>query len=255
MKKCNCKKHRKHKKTSDKKRKSCNQNPYSEAVIPPCAEYLKNDNVLLINGDLLYINNNKLYAFISSNASNQNSEGDSSESLNTNIEISMTTFIIGLFINQIQKGIIKYDEDKPIHQDKKIDSLIHQWLEESLSESETNQGKRKSEEFQLSKESENPDGQANKSSSNEESKESGIAKGIQIEYSLNFIISNGNAIVNFVTYTLDITELNYIILFTLNRLEGDPGLYFANNGYATPIPANIYLAGLNIRFGRNNEFV
>lgn len=255
MKKYNCKKHRKNKKTNDKKKKSCNSNPYSGAVIPPCAEYLKNDNVLLINGDLLYINNNKIYAFISSNASNQDSKGNSSESLNTNIEISMTTFIIGLFINQIQKGIIKYDEDKPIHQDKKIDSLIHQCLKESLNKSETKEGTRKSEESQLSKESQNSDEQSNKSSSNEESKESGIAKGIQIKYSLNFIISNGNAIVNFVTYTVDITELNYIILFTINRLEGDPGLYFANNGYATPIPSNIYLAGLNIRFGKSNKFV
>lgn len=255
MKKYNCKKHRKSKKLNDEKGKSCNPNPYSKAVIPPCAEYLKNDNVLLINNDMLYINNNKIYAFISSNASNQDSKGNSSESLNTNIEISITTFIIGLFINQIQKGIIEYDEDKPIHQDKKIDSLIHQCLKESLNKSGTEEGTGESEESQLSKESQNSDKQSNESSINKESKESGISEGIQIEYSLNFIISNGNAIVNFVTYTLDITELNYIILFTLNRLEGDPGLYFANNGYATPIPANIYLAGLNIRFGKNNEFV
>lgn len=43
-------------------------------------------------------------------------------------------------------------------------------------------------------------------------------------------------------------EFNYTILLALNRLEGDPGLYFPNNNYTTPIPVNFYLAGLNIKF-------
>lgn len=66
LKKCKCEKRKKDKKSNKKNKKSCNSNQYSEAIIPPCAEYLENENVLLLNGELIYRNANKLYAFIKS---------------------------------------------------------------------------------------------------------------------------------------------------------------------------------------------
>lgn len=249
MKKCKCKKDRKcrgSKKTNKQKKSQCNPNPFADAVIPPCAEYLENENVLVLDGELIYRSVNKIYVFITTSASNNGPTGNLGEALETNVEISITTFIIGLFINQVQMGVIEYDKTKPIHPDEKIDLLIHQCLQ-NICEEDKEENQSDSEMNEKPKESQK-DEMGNKSDKSEGANESQSENSAEFNYKLTFIISNGNAIATFVKYQINITELNYIILLALNRLEGDPGLYFPNNNYATPIPVNFYLAGLNIKF-------
>lgn len=65
---------------------------------------------------------------------------------------------------------------------------------------------------------------------------------------LSLIISNSYSIVSLYTKNIPITPLNYYILFVLNRLEGQPGLFFGNNSYTTPDIINFNLAALNIKF-------
>lgn len=67
-------------------------------------------------------------------------------------------------------------------------------------------------------------------------------------HKLSFIISNGNAILPFFTHAVDITPLNFYILFFINRLEGNPGLLFANNSFTTDDPINFDMASINIWF-------
>ena len=249
MKKCKCKKDRKcrgSKKTNKQRKSQCNPNPFADAVIPPCAEYLENENILVLDGELIYRNANKIYTFITTSASNNGPTGSLGEALETNVEISITTFIIGLFINQVQMGVIKYDKTKPIHPDEKIDLLIHECLqniceennEENQSDAEMNEKPKESQKDEMGEKSDKSEGDNESQSKN----------AAEFNYMLTFVISNGNAIATFVNYQINITELNYTILLALNRLEGDPGLYFPNNNYATPIPVNLYLAGLNIKF-------
>lgn len=67
-------------------------------------------------------------------------------------------------------------------------------------------------------------------------------------HKLSFIISNGNAILPYFTYAVDITPLNFYILFLVNRLEGDPGLLFANNSFTTEDPINFDMSAINFEF-------
>ena len=73
---------------------------------------------------------------------------------------------------------------------------------------------------------------------------------VSVDYipSLSIVVSNSNAILNVFTNTINITPLNYYILFVLNRLENHPGLFFGNNAYVTEDPINFNLASLALRF-------
>ena len=73
---------------------------------------------------------------------------------------------------------------------------------------------------------------------------------ITVDYNpeLIIVISNSNAILALYTNIINISPLNYYILFILNRLENNPGLFFGNNSYATEDEINFTLAELAIRF-------
>lgn len=184
---------------------------YAGGEVPPCSAFLSNDNPIIKDGKLIYKNENKLFYFIGAAPSGGNVQASSGSiasapSIVSNLQISLNTFIIGLFINQIQLDSVTYDKACAIHSDQAANAFIHEVLQ---SPKEVN--------FNF-----NP--------------------------TLSFVISNGNAILPLYTYTLNITSRNYLILFILNRLEGNPALFWGNNSFVTEDDINFALAALNIQF-------
>lgn len=184
---------------------------YEGGEIPPCSAFLNNENPIIKDGKLIYRNENRAFYFISAAAGDGSNQGNSGSITNepaviSNIQISLSTFIIGLFINQIQQELVGYDGSCTIHSDQTLNSFIHEVLQSP--------------------------------------------KEIEFGFvpTLTFTISNNNAILPLYTYTINITPKNYLILFLLNRLEGNPGLYFGNNSFATEDDINFALAALNIQF-------
>ena len=198
-----------------KKNSSCN--PYEGGEVPPCSAYLGNVDPIIKDGKVIYRNENRVYFFISTILENSTTKYPPREPETTspiteepftssNLQVSLTTFIVGIYINQIQLGKIKYDNTSAIHSNKTADEFIHQTLQ-------------------------NP-------------------PEINTNYltTLSLIISHSNAIIPLYTRALNITALNYYILFILNRLENNPGLFFGNNSFVDEDPINTVLAALNIQF-------
>ncbi|KUO70341.1 MAG: hypothetical protein APF77_09385 [Clostridia bacterium BRH_c25] len=184
---------------------------YEGGEIPPCSAFLNNANPIIKDGKLIYRNENRVYYFISAAPASNDNEGYPSSITNapaitSNIQISLSTFIIGLFINQIQLEVITYDKNCSIHSDQTVNTFIHEAMQNS--------------------------------------------KEIEFDFipTLTFTISNTNAILPLYSYTLNITSRNYLILFILNRLEGNPGLFFGNNSFAAEDDINYALSALNIQF-------
>lgn len=194
------------------KKYSCN--PYEGGEVPPCSAFLNNTNPIIKDCNIIFKNENRVFYFISTNpneSNNSQSSGSSSAitekpSIYTNLQVSLSTFIIGLYINQIQKGEIKYSEKSIIHSDKSFNNIIHDILKK--------------------------------------------APEVKVDYipSLNLVVSNNNAILPFYTYSVNISPLNYYILFIINRMENNRGLFFINNAYATEDPINFCMASLNLHF-------
>lgn len=191
-------------------------NPYEGGVVPPCSAYLGNHNPIIKDGKVIYKNENRLFFFISTLPGRDRNGPSPVEPETTtpvteepftssNLQVSLSTFIIGYYINQIQLDKIQYDQSCPIHSDKATDAFIHQTLQDPPQ--------------------------------------------INTDYTtaLSLIISNPNSVLPLYTYEVNITPLNYYILFIINRLENDPGLFFGNNSYATEDPINLLLAALNIQ--------
>ncbi|MDD7793356.1 hypothetical protein [Clostridium sp. 'White wine YQ'] len=178
---------------------SYNPNPYSSGEVPPCSAFLGNAEPIIKNGHVIFRNFNRLFCFIST-ASDDPSE--KINKVNTNIQISITTYIIGLYINKVQLGIIKYNKSSKIHSDETANEFIHKMIDKS------------------------PE--------------------VKVDYkpSLKAVVSNQNAILPLFTNIIDINPLNYYILFILNRMEANPGLYFANNDFGTEDSINFMLASL-----------
>jgi hypothetical protein len=65
---------------------------------------------------------------------------------------------------------------------------------------------------------------------------------------LSLVISNSDAILPLYTYAINITPLNFYILFILNRFEFNPGLFFGDNAFVTADPINFTLASLALEF-------
>ena len=191
------------------------ENPYEGGKIPPCSQFLGNAEPIIKDGKVIFRNENRAYYFIST-VTNQDSSENGNQApqnqileqanVNFNLQISLATFIIGLFINKIQKGEIEYDANMPIHENSTANSMIHQLLQNSPQ--------------------------------------------VQTDYlpQLSLVVSNGNAILALYTYTINITPLNFYILFLLTRLENNPAFFFGNNSFATEDPINFSLASLNICF-------
>jgi hypothetical protein len=104
-------------------------NIYEGADLPPCTKLLNGDNPLIKEGRLIFRNYNRVYFFIS--ASTKPIDMNELTPMNTttiitNVQISLCTFIIGLFLSQILCNTSKYDPSCTIHQDPKINSFIHE---------------------------------------------------------------------------------------------------------------------------------
>lgn len=186
-----------------------NCNPFEGGEVPPCSAFLGNINPIIKDGELIFTNNNRIYCFIStscisSNSTNKNSFGNSN--IQTNIQVSLATFLIGLYINQVEIGNINHSKENKIHNNKVANDFINETLQK------------------------NPR--------------------VTVDYtpSLIFVISNTNAILNLFNDTINISPLNYYILFILNRLENNPGLFFGNNAFTTEDPINFRLSSLALKF-------
>lgn len=191
---------------------SCN--PYEGGEIPPCSAFLNNTNPIIKDGKIIFTNENRLYCFISTYPPEESSPAGTGlvgsifqkPATSTNLQVSLPTFIVGLFINQLQRNEIEYDEKNIIHSNKTANDFIHETLKKSP-----------------------------------EIKMNHIP-------SLALVVSNTNAILPLFTYNANITPLNYFILFILNRLENDPGLFFGNNSYATADAINFFMSSWNMHF-------
>lgn len=119
--------------------RSSDCNPYSGGVIPPCSALLNDTNPIIKDGKLIYRNLNRIYCFISTSPKltsvHVHGELLTANTLqylpftSTNLQISITTFIIGLYIDQVQRGSIKYEKNTDIHPDKAANDFIHKSLE------------------------------------------------------------------------------------------------------------------------------
>ena len=112
-----------------KSKSSCNS--FDDFTLPPCAKFLGNINPLIKNGKVIYRNINRFYFFISYNYSKISSPTYNSlnpqsfnNTINGNLQIEPYYFFIGMYINEIQKGNIIYNDNVKIHDNKYADSFI-----------------------------------------------------------------------------------------------------------------------------------
>lgn len=186
-----------------------NCNPFAGGKVPPCSAFLGNTNPIIKDGQLIFTNDNRVFYFIRTTSSTSDSSNNSqlgTSNVQTNVQISLTTFLVGLYINEVQLGNISHSKKNKIHNDIEANDFINSILEN------------------------NPE--------------------VNVDYtpSLVIVVSNTNAILSIYTNTINITPLNYYILFILNRLENQPGLFFGNNAYVTEDPINFSLSALALRF-------
>ena len=112
-----------------KSKSSCNS--FDDFTLPPCAKFLGNINPLINNGKVIYRNLNRFYFFISYHYSKISSPTYNSlnpqsfhNTINGNLQIEPYYFFIGMYINEIQKGNITYNDNVKIHDNKYADSFI-----------------------------------------------------------------------------------------------------------------------------------
>ncbi len=191
-------------------------NPYEGGKVPPCSAFLGNIDPIKKDGKIIYRNENRVFFFISTILESSNviyapPEPETTSPIteepftSSNLQISLATFIIGMYLNQIQLGKLKYDENVPIHSNETADEFIRQTLQDPPQ--------------------------------------------INTNYAttLSLIISHSNAVIPLYTRAINITALNYYILFVLNRLENNPGLFFGNNSLVEDNPLNFDFAALNLQ--------
>ena len=98
-----------------------NCNKYADGKLPPCASLLGNSNPLIKDNKIIFRNLNRLFYFICI----QPRDSTKTARIFINIQISLSTFIIGLFINQIECKNVEYNDKENIHSDDKINAFIH----------------------------------------------------------------------------------------------------------------------------------
>ena len=194
---------------SRKKKKKCGCNYFDDFKLPPCAEFLGNNNPIVKDGQIIYRNNNRLYFFLSYNYSklqNQVYAPLNPLSFNTrangNLQIELYCFLIGWYINEIEKGNINFDSSISIHEDENADKFIKELM-----------------------------------GNNQNLNGSFIP-------SLSYIISNTSAIVPFYFGSIEISITNFYIILMLSRFNSDYGLLFSDNSYTTNDFINNTLANI-----------
>ncbi|GAA0181346.1 hypothetical protein SH2C18_38920 [Clostridium sediminicola] len=169
--------------------------------IEPCSAVLGNTDPFIIKNCLIYNNQNRLYLFLRTTPG-ENCSND--VLLNTNIEISASNFLIGLYLTKIEKKLIKYDKNLKIHSDRNINNFIHRMIQSN------NKIKFKSNTF------------------------------------LNAVVSNGNAIQPLINFSIQISNLAYVVVLTLFIVEKNPALFYGSNNFAFNNRINRFLASQNI---------
>ena len=101
--------------------KNIDCNKYDDSKLPPCTNFLRNVNPIIKDGKIIFRNLNRLYYFISIKP---NTEAKESK-LYINIQISLSTYLIGLIIDQIESKKIDYKNLDEIHSNKEINDFIH----------------------------------------------------------------------------------------------------------------------------------
>ena len=119
------------KKRRKKCKNNCNCDPLENFELPPCAKFLGSPNPLVKDGEILYRNLNRLYFFLTYNYSKFNNQSYNpinpatfNVNTNANLQIDLYCFTIGLYINEVEKGNIKFDNSVKIHDDENADEFI-----------------------------------------------------------------------------------------------------------------------------------
>ncbi|MCI7441532.1 MAG: hypothetical protein MSA89_00270 [Clostridium sp.] len=112
-----------------KSKSSCNS--FDDFTLPPCAKFLGSINPLIKDGKVIYRNLNRFYFFISYHYSkissptyNPLNPQSFNDTITANLQIEPYYFFIGMYINEIQKGNILYNDNVKIHDNKYADSFI-----------------------------------------------------------------------------------------------------------------------------------
>lgn len=205
---------KKKKKNKCKNRNKCNE--FNDFTIPPCAQYLGNNNPIIHNGKIIYRNNNRLYFFLSYNYSKIRGENYNplnplsfNTRTNGNLQIELYYFLIGLYINEVEKGNIEFDSNISIHDDKNADEFIKKVM--------------------------------------------GKCYDLDSLFvpSLTYVISNSSAVLPFYVGTIEISIRNFYIILMLSRFYSDYGLLFSDNAYVTDDFINRALADIYVMFNMN----
>ena len=116
-------------KKKNNKKSFCEE--FEDYELPPCAKFLGSFNPFVKDGKVIYRNNNRLYLFLSFNrnivSEQEYNPLDPSTYLfkaSGNLQIELYFFIIGLFINEVQKGNIYDYENIIIHDNSDADKFI-----------------------------------------------------------------------------------------------------------------------------------
>lgn len=86
---------------------------------------------------------NKIFCYITTTSISRDTSSADSSTTNTdnleilsttfiNLEISLNTFIIGLIINEIQRGKRSYNENETFHPSEEVNEFIHNTLQENV---------------------------------------------------------------------------------------------------------------------------
>lgn len=102
-------------------------NKYKGGNLPPCAALLGNRDPIIKDGRIIFRNQNRLFFFIGTA-----SPKGARYSIDTNVQITLSTFIIGLFIDQIEHNSAKYKNTIKIHARDDINTFIHNSLSKPL---------------------------------------------------------------------------------------------------------------------------
>lgn len=211
------------KKRKNRKNKNCKSNPFEGYKLPPCAQYLGNTNPLVKDGEVLYRNLNRLYLFLSYNYSqldnivyNPLNPLTYNTKVNGNLQIDLYTFIIGIFINEVQIGNILFNENMIIHNNKEADLFIKSIIENDMAQ-----------EYEISS---------------------------TFIPSLSYLISNASAVIPFYTGNVEISIINFYIITMLSRFSNEVGLFFSDNAYITNDFINETLANIYIVFNECRNF-
>ena len=106
----------------NKKNKTCFDLLYNNPDLPPCSKYLGNAHPILTENFAIFKNDNRAYYFLSTLPTGSNTIG--ANLIYTNLQISLTTYLVGVYIFNVQSGKCTFDSNSPIHNNKQANDFI-----------------------------------------------------------------------------------------------------------------------------------